>query len=70
MVTLFFVNAVLRMKHSDGGYSYNHTLAHILVEYASAVSSCSKFLLTLVPQVMHKLVHESKLPAVLAGKFL
>jgi hypothetical protein len=28
---------VLRMKHSDGGYSYNHTLAHILVEYASAV---------------------------------
>ncbi|KAK3120653.1 hypothetical protein QOZ80_9AG0691520 [Eleusine coracana subsp. coracana] len=28
---------VLRMKHSDSGYSYNHTLAHILVEYASAV---------------------------------
>ncbi|AQK48686.1 Lipase [Zea mays] len=28
---------VIRLKHSDGGYSYNHTLAHILVEYASAV---------------------------------
>uniref|UniRef100_A0A0E0MHT3 Fungal lipase-type domain-containing protein n=1 Tax=Oryza punctata TaxID=4537 RepID=A0A0E0MHT3_ORYPU len=27
----------LRMKHSDGGYSYNRTLAHILVQYASAV---------------------------------
>uniref|UniRef100_A0A453HVW4 Uncharacterized protein n=1 Tax=Aegilops tauschii subsp. strangulata TaxID=200361 RepID=A0A453HVW4_AEGTS len=27
----------LRMKQSDGGYSYNSTLAHILVEYASAV---------------------------------
>nr|CAB3492166.1 unnamed protein product [Digitaria exilis] len=28
---------VLRMKHQNGGYPYNHTLAHILVEYASAV---------------------------------
>ncbi|KAL6908086.1 hypothetical protein ACP4OV_002256 [Aristida adscensionis] len=28
---------VLRMKHSDGGYPYNSTRAHILVEYASAV---------------------------------
>ncbi|XP_044981220.1 lipase-like isoform X2 [Hordeum vulgare subsp. vulgare] len=27
----------LRMKQSDGGYSYNSTLAHVLVEYASAV---------------------------------
>ncbi|VAH91979.1 unnamed protein product [Triticum turgidum subsp. durum] len=27
----------LRRKQSDGGYSYNSTLAHILVEYASAV---------------------------------
>ncbi|KAM0913867.1 hypothetical protein ACQ4PT_011891 [Festuca glaucescens] len=27
----------LRMKISDGGYSYNSTLSHILVEYASAV---------------------------------
>ncbi|CAM0874088.1 unnamed protein product [Alopecurus aequalis] len=27
----------LRMKDSDGGYAYNSTLAHILVEYASAV---------------------------------
>ncbi|KAB8116024.1 hypothetical protein EE612_056949 [Oryza sativa] len=27
----------LRMKHSDGGYSYNRTLAHIFVQYASAV---------------------------------
>ena len=26
---------VIRLKHSDGGYPYNH----ILVEYASAVSS-------------------------------
>jgi hypothetical protein len=32
-------NAELRMKISDGGYSYNSTLSHILVEYASAVSS-------------------------------
>ncbi|TKW02200.1 hypothetical protein SEVIR_8G230300v4 [Setaria viridis] len=28
---------VLRMKPCDGGYPYNRTLAHILVEYASAV---------------------------------
>jgi len=28
---------VLRTKHSGAGYHYNHTLAHILVEYASAV---------------------------------
>ncbi|CAO2149992.1 unnamed protein product [Urochloa humidicola] len=28
---------VLRMKPTDGGYHYNHTLAHVLVEYASAV---------------------------------
>ncbi|XP_025828534.1 lipase-like [Panicum hallii] len=28
---------VLRTNHSGGGYHYNHTLAHILVEYASAV---------------------------------
>jgi hypothetical protein len=34
-----FANAVLTMKPSDGGYAYNRTLAHILVEYASAVSS-------------------------------
>ncbi|KAG8090270.1 hypothetical protein GUJ93_ZPchr0011g27208 [Zizania palustris] len=27
----------LRMKCSDDDYSYNHTLAHILVQYASAV---------------------------------
>ncbi|TKW02199.1 hypothetical protein SEVIR_8G230275v4 [Setaria viridis] len=27
---------VLRMKPCDGGYPYNRTLAHILVEYASA----------------------------------
>lgn len=42
---LLFAIAVLRMKHSNDGYAYNHTLAHILVEYASAVSSCSKILL-------------------------
>lgn len=36
---LFANNAVIRLMHNcDGGYSYNHTLAHILVEYASAVS--------------------------------
>jgi len=38
-VLLFSANAVLRTKHSGAGYHYNHTLAHILVEYASAVSS-------------------------------
>jgi hypothetical protein len=32
------------MKHSDDGYSYNSTLSHILVEYASAVSSLNHVL--------------------------
>jgi hypothetical protein len=30
------------MKHSDDGYAYNSTLSHILVEYASAVSSLNR----------------------------
>lgn len=32
----------LRVGHKNDGHVYNHTLAKILVEYASAVSLCSK----------------------------
>ncbi|RZR77023.1 hypothetical protein BHM03_00001972, partial [Ensete ventricosum] len=34
-----FVITELRIGHEDNSYVYNHTLARILVEYASAVSS-------------------------------
>lgn len=34
----FLVTAELKIKHNGGVPIYNHTLATILVEYASAVS--------------------------------
>lgn len=38
LIAFFLVTAELKIKHNGGVPIYNHTLATILVEYASAVS--------------------------------
>lgn len=71
LFTPLFANAVIRLKRCDGGYSYNHTLAHILVEYASAVcSSCTMcYCLFCWQQLHHKSAQTSCCPC-LARRFL